>query len=296
MNNEQVNVAQMNTSQMNTSQSNKNTIYSKNILTIQTLQIAPFRTLMAALKDILLETNIIFTKEGIKIINMDKSHTILVHLSLEAPNFEMYDCKMDKIIIGVNMLHLFKLINTIDNDDTLTIYIEEADYTDGIVQYLGLKFENGTIKQHKIQKLRLIEPDNDELAVPDVKFSSVLNLPSADFQKIIRDLSCISDKIEIKSIATAEGVELIFKCTGGFAQAEIRRTESDGNMEFIKKQEISKIIQGEFSLKNLSYFIKCTNLCSQIEIYLENNLPLVVKYNVASLGVIMLALASIPSS
>jgi len=203
---------------------------------------------------------------------------------------------MDKIIIGVNMFHLFKLINSIDNDDTLTIYIEESDYTDGIVQYLGLKFENGSIKQHKIQKLRLIEPDSDELAVPDVKFSSVLNLPSADFQKIIRDLSAISDKIEIKSIATQDGVELIFKCTGGFAQAEIRRTESDGNMQFIKKQELSKIIQGEFSLKNLSYFIKCTNLCSQIELYLENNLPLVVKYNVASLGVIMLALASIPSS
>ena len=270
--------------------------YAKNILTIQTLQIAPFRTLMAALKDILLETNIIFTKQGIKIINMDKSHTILVHLNLEAHNFELYECKMDKIIIGVNMFHLFKLINSIDNDDTLTIYIDEADYTDGIVQYLGLTFENGLIKQHKIQKLRLIEPDSDELAVPDVKFSSVLNLPSADFQKIIRDLSCISDKIEIKSIATQDGVELIFKCTGGFAQAEIRRTESDGNMEFIKKQDVSKIIQGEFSLKNLSYFIKCTNLCSQIEIYLENNLPLVVKYNVASLGVIMLALASIPSS
>ena len=204
--------------------STKHDNYSTNILTIQTLQIAPFRTLMAALKYILLETNIIFTKDGIKIINMDKSHTILVHLSLEAHNFELYQCKMDKIIIGVNMFHLFKLINSIDNDDTLTIYIEEADYTDGIVQFLGLKFENGSIKQHKIQKLRLIEPDSDELAVPDVKFSSVLNLPSTDFQKIIRDLSCISDKIEIKSIATQDGVELIFKCTGGFAQAEIRRT------------------------------------------------------------------------
>jgi proliferating cell nuclear antigen len=269
---------------------------NKNILTIQTVQIAPFRTLMTALKDILLETNITFTKEGIKIINMDKSHTILAHLSLEAQNFELYECKMDKIIIGVNMFHLFKLINTIDNDDTLTIYIEEADYTDGIVQFLGLKFENGEIKQHKIQKLRLIEPDNEELDVPDVKFSSVINLPSADFQKIIRDLSCISDKIEIKSVATAEGAELIFKCTGGFAHAEIRRAESDGNMEFIQKQDISKIIQGEFSLKNLGYFIKCTNLCSQIEMYLENNLPLIVKYNVASLGVIKLALASLPSS
>ena len=77
---------------------------------------------------------------------MDKSHTILAHLLLEAVNFEVYDCKMDKIIIGVNMFHLFKLINTIDNNDTLTIYIEEKDYTDGIVQFLGLKFENGEIK------------------------------------------------------------------------------------------------------------------------------------------------------
>lgn len=268
----------------------------KNILTIQTVQIAPFRILMTALKDILLESNIVFTQEGIKIINMDKSHTILAHLALHAENFEKYECKKEKIIIGVNMFHLFKLISTIDNDDTLTIYIEEADYADGVVQYLGLKFENGDIKQQKIQKLRLIEPDNEELEVPDVKFSSILNLPSADFQKIVRDLSCISDKMEIKSVATANGSELIFKCSGGFADAEIRRAESDGSMEYVVKQNNGKIIQGEFSLKNLGYFIKCTNLCSQIEIYLENNLPLIVKYNVASLGDIKLCLAPLPSS
>ena len=70
----------------------------KNILTIQTVQIAPFRTLMTALKDILLETNITFSNDGIKIINMDKSHTILAHLLLNAENFEKYECKKDKII------------------------------------------------------------------------------------------------------------------------------------------------------------------------------------------------------
>ena len=270
--------------------------HSKNILYIQTVQIAPFRTLMAALKDILLETNITFTPEGIKIINMDKSHTILAHLNLDAKQFESFECKMDKIIIGVNMLHLFKLINTIDNDDTLTIYIEETDYTDGVVQYLGLKFENGDIKQQKYQKLRLIEPEHEELEVPHVTFSSVLNLPSTDFQKIIRDLSCISDKIEIRSVVGKDGAELIFKCRGGFAEAEVWRAESDGSMQYLKKQETNKIIQGEFSLKNLGYFIKCTNLCSQIELYLENDLPLVVKYNVASLGEIKLCLAPLPCS
>jgi proliferating cell nuclear antigen len=263
-----------------------------NILTIKTVQIAPFRTLMTALKDILLETNITFRPDGIRIINMDKSHTILVHLLLAAPNFEYYECKKEKIIIGVNMFHLFKLINTIDNDDTLTMYIENSDYVDGIVSHLALKFENGEIKQCKTQKLKLIEPDPEELEYPDVKFSSIINLPSVDFQKIIRDLSCISDKLEIKSV----GNELIFKCSGNFASAEIHRAEADGSMEFVLKQDSSKVIQGEFSLKNLSYFIKCTNLCNQIEMYLENDLPFVVKYNIASLGEIKLGVSSLPSS
>jgi len=271
---------------------NKNASTEGNVLTIKTVQIAPFRTLMTALKDILLETNISFQPDGIRIINMDKSHTILVHLYLAASNFEFYECKKEKIIIGVNMFHLFKLINSIDNDDTLTIYIENADYFEGIVSHLALKFENGDIKQCKTQKLKLIEPEQDELELPDVKFSSIINLPSSDFQKIIRDLSGISDKLEIKSV----GNELIFKCQGQFASAEIHRAESDGSMGFLVKQDSSKIIQGEFSLKNLSYFIKCTNLCSQIEIYLENDLPLIVKYDVASLGSILLALVPLPST
>ena len=262
-----------------------------NVLTIKTVQISPVRTLMTALKDILVETNITFQPDGMKIINMDKSHTILAHLNLDAKNFEFFDCKKDKIIIGVNMFHLFKLINSIDNDDTLTIYIEKNDYIDGVVSHLSLKFENGDIRQCKTQKLRLIEPDMEELAYPDVNFSSIINLPSCDFQKIVRDLACISDKLEIKSV----GNELIFKCQGTFASAEIHRAETDGSMEFVLKQDMTKIIQGEFSLKNLGYFIKCTNLCQQIEIYLENDLPLVVKYNVASLGVIYLGLAPLPS-
>jgi len=271
---------------------NTNTSTNNNVLTIKTVQIAPFRTLMTALKDILLETNISFQSDGIRIINMDKSHTILVHLYLAASNFEFYECKKEKIIIGVNMFHLFKLINSIDNDDTLTIYIENNDYYDGIVSHLALRFENGNIKQCKTQKLKLIEPEQDELQVPDVKFSSIINLPSADFQKIIRDLSAISDKLEIKSV----GNELIFKCQGQFASAEIHRAEVDESMKFILKQDSSKVIQGEFSLKNLSYFIKCTNLCPQIEVYLENDLPLVVKYDVASLGSIKLGLVPLPST
>ena len=66
-------------------------------------------------------------------------------------------------------------------------------------------------------------------------------------------------------------------------------------VEFLQKNDASTVIQGEFSLKNLGYFIKCTNLCNSIEMFLENDLPLIVKYSVASLGTIKLCLAPLPS-
>ena len=263
-----------------------------NVLTIKTVQIQPIRNMITAIKDILTDATITFTKEGMKIINFDKTHTILVNVVLHANKFEKYRCDPDKIIICANTLHLFKVISTMSNDDTLSMYIEKADYHDGIVSHLGLQYDNGDIKQCYSQKLRLIEPDPEELSVPDVEYSTVIHLPSADFQKIIRDLNGISDRIEIKSV----GNELIFSCEGNFASSRIFRSESEGNMNFCKKPNASVVIQGEFSLKSLSHFIKCTPLCSHLEMYIGNDLPLIIKYDVASLGEIKLCLAQLPPS
>lgn len=261
-----------------------------NVLTIKTVQIQPIRNTITAIKDILTDATITFTSDGMKIINFDKTHTILVNVMLNANKFEMFKCEPEKIIVCANTIHLFRVISTMSNDDTLTMYIEKNDYHDGIVSHLGLQYDNGDIKQCYNQKLRLIDPDTEELIVPDVQYSTVINLPTTDFQKIIRDLNGISDRIEIKSV----GNDLIFSCEGTFASSRILRSESDENMNFIKKPDASVVIQGEFSLKSLSHFIKCTPLCSHLELYLGNDLPLIVKYNVASLGEIKLCTSALP--
>ena len=262
------------------------------VLEIQSVQVSPIRNMITALKDVLTDASITFTKQGMKIINFDKTHTILVNVMLHADKFEYYRCDPDKIIVCANTLHLFKVISTMSNDDTLSIYIDNADYHDGVVSHLGLQYDNGDIKQCYSQKLRLIEPDTEELVIPDVEYSTIINMPTTDFQKIIRDLNGISDRIEIKSV----GNDLIFSCEGNFATSRIFRSESDGNMEFVNKPDASVIIQGEFSLKSLSHFIKCTPLCSHLEMYLGNDLPLIIKYDVASLGSISLVLAALPPS
>ena len=47
------------------------------------------------------------------------------HLYLPAKTFKFYEYKRECITIDINMFYLFKVINIIDNDDMLTIYVEE---------------------------------------------------------------------------------------------------------------------------------------------------------------------------
>jgi proliferating cell nuclear antigen len=263
---------------------------ANNVLTIKTVQIQPMRNMTAAIKDILTDATITFTKNGMKIVNFDKTHTILVKVVLLNSRFEYYKCEPKQIIICANTLHLSKVISTVSNNDTLSMYIEKEDYNDGIVSHLGLQYDNSQVKQCQIQKLRLIEPDQENLDIPDVEFSTIISLSTADFQKIIRDMSGLSDRVEITSV----GSELTFSCEGSFAKSKIIRSESDGSLDFKKKPDAAEIFQGEFSLKSLTHFTKCTPLCSHLEMCMKNNLPLVVKYDVASLGEIKLCLAPLP--
>ena len=44
-------------------------------------------------------------------------------------------------------------------------------------------------------------------------------------------------------------------------------------------------------MKYLVLFTKCTNLCTCVEIFIKNDYPLIIRYQVANLGKIQLALA-----
>lgn len=264
----------------------------KNVLTIRTLQIQPMRNLVTALKDILTDATITFTKDGMKIINFDKTHTILVSVELYAKKFEFFECIPNKIVICTNTMYLFKLIQTMSNDDTLSIYIEKEDYHDGIVSHLGIELESRERNQAFRFKMKLYEPDSEDLVIPDVPYSTIINMPTIDFQKMIRVLHSLSERVEIKSV----GDDILFNCVGSFAITNAFCGQAKDHMKFISKPDPSVIIQGEFSSKSLSDFIKCTPLCNNLEVYLENNLPLIVKYDVAGLGETKLCLAPLPPS
>ena len=62
------------------------------------------------------------------------------------------------------------------------MYIDDADYRGGSVSHLGLQYDNGKINQCNNYKLRLYEPEEDELEVPEVKAHNLSAIRSASFR------------------------------------------------------------------------------------------------------------------
>ena len=87
-----------------------------NVLEFQTVQTAAFRILIEALKEILTDANFEFDENGLKIVAMDSTHTVLVHLRLNAENLEEYKC-LNKIVLGINLINFYKLMKILGNND-----------------------------------------------------------------------------------------------------------------------------------------------------------------------------------
>lgn len=256
---------------------------SGNIVEAKTVQTAAIRTLKEALKCILVEMSLIFDKDGIRMVAMDNTRTVLVHLRLYAEKFEKYSYNHNspKFVIGVNTDHLYRIVRTATNDDTITFYVDQSDSNS-----LGILLEDGEKKQVTRYKLNLLDRDEPDIQLPETEFSTHITMPSLDFQKICRDMTLLGAKtVEIKNVGSA----LTFGCKGHFASRTTIMGDSEKEFS-IQKKQTDEIVTGNFSLPHLVLFTKCTNLCNNLDIHMKNDWFLMIRYVVANLGDIKLCL------
>lgn len=254
------------------------------LLNIKTIQAPIFKQVIDALKDILTDVNIEVDKTGLKIVAMDNTNIVLIHLKLDANKFEDYYCEK-KMHIGICMLKFHMLIKTIGTNDLLTLYVLKDE-----PGTLGIKIVNNERYLETNYKLATLDIDVLNIEIPPIDFHTIISMPSSYLQKIIRDMHNLADYIEVRNISD----QLILSCKGDFCSQEtILGTEKSQNITITKNKEDNntEIIQGIFSLKYLSIFTKCTNLCTNVEIYLKNSYPIILRYSIASLGEIKLCLS-----
>jgi proliferating cell nuclear antigen len=248
------------------------------ILFIKTVQSQSIKILVESLKEVLTDINLYFDNNGLKIMTMDNARVALVYVRLIKDNFEEYHCR-NKVMCGINMIYLFKLLKTVSNSDVLTIFIRSNSTNE-----LGIRIENKEKNTITESFLKMLDISEEKLEIPDIVYDSVISMPSVDLQKYCRDLSVISNQVVISSTES----KFILASNGDFASQKIIIGEAQNGLIFSKKnQNVSE----KFDLKYLNSFTKSTNLCSTVEIFLKREYPLVIEYNVANLGKLQFCLA-----
>lgn len=278
------------------------------ILNVKTENVGPFKLFIEVLKEILAETNIEFkpksiNKKGIeedscmKIVDIDSSKTLLIHLKLLGSYFETFECKQ-RLIIGINLANFYKLIKPMDKEEILELFINSNDQNT-----LNIKMDRENLGKKTIQKFKLLELQKDSNPIPRIKFDVKIQMNSSEFMKICREMNNIADYVQIRCSEKS----LVFSCEGeyanrktqfiGITQNDLKKDDIDknscNNNVYIKFNEDykDKVIKGIFELKHLVLFSKCSQLCDSVYIYMKKDDPIIINYRIPSLGEIHLLIA-----
>jgi proliferating cell nuclear antigen PCNA len=266
----------------------------KNILYLRTLYVIPFKTLTEVLSNVLTETTWVFTAPdpknpdkfaGLEIATADTSRTIYIKVKLEAKEFTDYFCKYEKFEMGISLHNLYKLLKSVDKDDILSMYVEENDK-----QNLIMEIENQDKKSKTFYKLKLMDLDHQPKKSAKVEFDIGITMPANEFHKLFREMNNIAEYVEIKCTSK----NIIFTCKGDCAErSTIYKSEEGGLNISNQNKKNQNIVQGIYEIKNIVLFTKCASLCNDLEIYMKNDFALTVIYTIATLGTITISLSPI---
>lgn len=269
------------------------------IFEIKTLKSVILKSVIEIIKPYIKETNIMINKDGIKISSMDISKVSLTYIKLDAWKFESYKCK-EPVVLGVDTTTLFKTIKSANRRETITFYMNADDQ-----DKLGIELADPFMGKVKDYKIPLLNLEDKVVNVQNMQYDYVINMPSVQFQQIIKDIQLLEGKIvEMKSV----GKQLIFSCEDGLAEFKTIISEIDDNLNKDQRQLLQqngedirsvkfeqtndKIVHGKFRLSYLMNFIKASHLCDNMNILLTNDKPLILEYFVADLGIMRFLLMS----
>ncbi|KAK7061233.1 proliferating cell nuclear antigen [Favolaschia claudopus] len=155
------------------------------------------KKLLDSIKELVTDANFECNEEGLNLQAMDNSHVALVAVHLEAAGFKRYRCDRP-MPLGVNLSSLTKVLKCAKDDDECTL--KAADEAD----VLNLVYEAKNSDRIAEYDMKLMDIDSDTLGIPDTDYDAEIKMPSAEFARIVRDLSALGESVRIE--VSKEGV------------------------------------------------------------------------------------------
>ena len=222
---------------------------------------------------------------GMVLKEVNKTGKILVYMRLDADKFDVYkyNYHKNKLTLGIDIGNLLKCLKCMSHFDTMSWLVDDED-----INKLIIVLESAERKEKKTFKLNLMDIEEETYDITPIQFPYSITLPSQDLHKYCKDMAASTDKIEIKATSN----KLYFSGKGGIGNIEFEVGETNGGLQIVSTtSNTNEIVQGLFELKFLLIFTKCTNLCNQVTLFLKNDYPIIVTYQIAALGEIKLVLS-----
>jgi len=239
------------------------------------------KKVLDAIKDLLNEATFDCSESGIQLQAMDNSHVSLVSLNLRAEGFDKYRCDRN-LSMGMNLGSLSKILKCAANNDIMTIKAQDnAD----IVTFV---FESTNGERVSDFDMKLMNLDQEHLGIPETDYACIIKMPSADWARIVRDLSQFGESIVIA--CTKQGVK--FSSTGDIGTGNVKlaqtaNVDSDDSVEI----DLQEPFTLTFASRYLQAFAKAAGLSTKVQLSMSQEVPLVVEFKVNEIGHIRYYLA-----
>jgi proliferating cell nuclear antigen len=182
-----------------------------------------WKAVASAIKTLVEEATFEATNEALIFRAMDPSHVALVDLQWPNSAFEKFECDK-QFKFSVRVEDFVKLIGRSDSKDSVEIGSTEEDA-------LLLKFMNGYKREFKVH---LIESTTSTAPLPKLNFNTKVTMTKNIFEKILSDISVITDQVIIH--AAKEAISFAGKSDIGAATINLDKTGAD-ILELIVKEE-----------------------------------------------------------
>lgn len=242
-----------------------------------------FKRIMDALKELVTDANFDCSATGLSLQAMDSSHVSLVALQLRSESFEQFRCDRN-MSLGINLASMSKILKCATGEDVMTIRAEDNADT------VTFMFESPKKDRISEFELKLMDIDSEHLGIPDTHYKCVVKMPSAEFQRIVREISILGDTVTIH--ATKEGLK--FSVAGEMGSGNIM-VRQDGGADSSEDEQTTIELEEEvalsFALSHLNHFAKASSLSPTVTLSLSKDVPLVVEYKIGDHGHIRFYLA-----
>merc|ERR1711866_15605 len=124
--------------------------------------------------------------------------------------------------------------------------------------------------------LRLMQIESEHMEIPEQHYKVSARLPSAEFQKICRDLKEFGETMQVK--ASKEGITFSVQGDVGAGNVMLKPRESEKPEDKVSLT-VHEPVTATFALRYLVNFAKAAPLCGTVELGLGPDAPLLVRYN-----------------